>query len=76
MGNKRKEKALHGPRARKAAAEQVSRAYEERTGGDTIQRTGGRAVHEDALGRDVVKASEACRNKSGTDALHEKPMPN
>ena len=49
MCNKRKGKASHGPPARKSSAKRVARAYEERTGGDTIQRAGGRAVHEDAL---------------------------
>ena len=54
----------HGQRARKAAAKRVAHAYGERTGGDTIQRAGERAVHEDALRRGGLKASEACRDRA------------
>ena len=63
MGNKRKGKASHGPRARKAAAQRNASGYEERTGGDTIQRAAGRVVHEDAVRRGGL-ASEACRNRA------------
>ena len=63
MGNIRKGKASHGPRTRKAAAQRNASAYEETTGGDTVQRTAGRVAHEDAVRRGL-EASEACRNRA------------
>ena len=64
MGNKRKGKASHGPRAMKAAAQRHASAYEERIGGDTMQRDAGRAAHEDAVRRGGLEASKACRNRA------------
>ena len=64
MAKKRKEKASHGPRARKAAAKRNATADEERSGGDTIQIVAGRAAHEDVVRCGGLEVSEACRDKA------------
>ena len=51
MGNKGGGKASLGPREKKADAQRNPSVYEERAGGDTIQRAAGRVVHEDATRR-------------------------
>ena len=64
----------------KVAAKRVARAYEERTGGDTIQRAGGAccprgcvaARRPQGIGGNV--GTERSENRK--DALHEKPVPN
>ena len=70
MGNKRKARASHAPLARKADAQRNPSAYEERTGGDTIQRAAGRVVHDEydaaASRRPWHAWTQRCR--SGTKA--------
>lgn len=64
LANGRKKKASHGPRLRKAASKRISSACEARTVGDTIHGAAGCAVHEDAVRRGGLEASEGCRDRS------------
>ena len=64
MAKKRKEKASHGLQARKAAAKRNATASDKRSGGDTIQRAGGRAAHEDVVRRGDLDVSEAWRDRA------------
>ena len=70
MGNECVGKASHGPRAKEGDAERNPSAYEERTGGDTIQRAAGRVVHDEydaaASRRPWHAWTQRCR--SGTKA--------
>ena len=78
MGNKRVRKASLEPRAKKADAQRNPSAYEERTGGDTIQRAARHVVHDEcdaAASRHPWHAwTERCR--SGTKAAHKQLMRN
>ena len=69
MGNKGKRFRMDddGWRSRKAAAKRNASAYEARTGGDSIHRAAGRAVHEDAVRRGGLEASEGCRDRALQD---------